>query len=96
MIFLFHPDAENELNEAIDYYESCQNNLGLDFATEVYNTIQRILHYPDAWQTLDNNIKRCLTNRFPFGIIYYQRDDEIIILAVMHTRRKPNYWKNRV
>ena len=92
----FHPEAEIELNIAIDYYEECKNELGLEFANEVYATIQRILDFPKAWQILDEDIRRCLTSRFPFGIIYYQRDNEMIILAVMQLNRKPNYWKNRI
>ena len=95
MIYSFHKDAEIEFNISIDYYEKCQANLGLEFANEVYQTIQRILDFPNAWQSLDKNIRRCLTNRFPFGIIYYKRDNEIIILAVMQLNREPNYWKNR-
>ena len=65
------------------------------FAYEVYKTIRRILEFPDAWQKLDGDIRRSLANRFPFGVIYYQRDDEIVILAVMQLNRKPNYWKDR-
>ena len=42
-----------------------------------------------------DDIRRCLTNRFPYGIIYYEKDDEIIILAVMQLNRKPDYWKDR-
>ncbi len=95
MKYSFHPEAEIEFNISIDYYEECQINLGLEFANEVYTTIQRILDFPNAWQPLDKDIRRCLTNRFPFGIIYYQSDDEIIILAVMQLNRKPNYWLNR-
>lgn len=95
MTYFFHPEAENELNDSIDYYEECKTNLGLEFASEVYQTIQRILTFPTAWQKLDSDIRRCLINRFPFGIIYYQRNNEIIILAVMQLNRKPNYWKNR-
>ena len=56
-------------------------------------TIQRILAFPTAWQKLDGDIRRCLINRFPFGVIYYQRDNEIIILAIMQLQRKPNYGK---
>lgn len=95
MTYSFHPDAEVEFNISIDYYEQCKQNLGLEFANEVYQTIQRILEYPTAWQILDEDIRRCLINRFPFGIIYYQKNKEIIILAVMQLNRKPNYWKNR-
>jgi hypothetical protein len=95
MKYSFHPEAEIEFNISIDYYEECKQNLGLEFANEVYKTIQRTLDFPNAWQPLDKDIRRCLTNRFPFGIIYYQRDDEIIILAVMQLNREPNYWKER-
>ena len=95
MTYFFHPDAEEELNTSVDYYEDCQTNLGLEFANEVYKTIQRIIEYPNAWQRLDKDIRRCLTNRFPFGIIYYQKDDTIIILAVMQLNKKPDYWKER-
>jgi len=95
MKYSFHSEAEIEFNISIDYYEECKQNLGFEFANEVYKTIQRILSFPNAWQVLDGDIRRCLTNRFPFGIVYYQKGNEIIILAVMQLNRKPNYWKNR-
>ena len=95
MTYFFHPEAQIELNDSIDYYEECKINLGLEFASEVYQTIQRILTFPKAWQILDSDIRRCLINRFPFGIIYYQRNNEIIILAIMQLNREPNYWKYR-
>ena len=65
MRFSFHPDAEEELLQAIDYYEACSNGLGYDFALEVYVTIQTIIQYPQAWSLLDKNIRRCQTPRFP-------------------------------
>ena len=95
MKFSFHPDAEKEFFDAIDYYEECRANLGLEFADEVYSTIQRIIQFPNAWHPMGDDIRRCLTNRFPYGIIYYKKDDEIIILAVMQLNRKPDYWKDR-
>ncbi|PHS34048.1 MAG: plasmid stabilization protein [Sulfurovum sp.] len=95
MTYHFHEDAETELNQAITYYEECQPHLGLEFAEEVFQTIKRILDFPEAWQTMHKDIRRCLTKRFPFGIIYYQKDEQIIILAVMQLNRKPFYWLER-
>ncbi len=37
-----------------------------------------------------------LTNRFPFAIIYIERDQEFFVIAVAHTSRKPDYWKDRL
>ena len=95
MKYSFHQKAVEEFEQAIDYYEGCSRGLGEQFAKEVYLTIQRILDFPKAWQILHKDIRRCLTNRFPFGVIYYQKDNQIIILAIMHLKRKPNYWKDR-
>ena len=69
MSFSFHPDAEIELNEAIDYYEGIEPGLGNDFATEVYSTIQRSVSLPMAWAIIDGDIRRSLVNRFPYGIL---------------------------
>lgn len=95
MKFEFHPAAEKELNQAVDYYNDCQPMLGWDFAQEVYSTIQNILAYPKAWTQLSKNTRRCLVNRFPFGVIYQIKENDIFIIAVMQLNRKPGYWQNR-
>lgn len=51
-MFRFHPIAEDELNQAADYYDEQQAGLGLEFVEEVYLTIQRIIEFPQAWTTL--------------------------------------------
>ena len=96
MKYSFHPAAKLELNEAVDYYEECKSGLGIEFAKEVYSTIYRIIQYPQAWFRLSKNTRRCLTNRFPYGVIYQILDNKIYIIAVMHLNRKPDYWKKRI
>ena len=46
MNFSFHPEAEKEFNQAIDYYEDLQESLGLEYAQEIFDAIQRIIEYP--------------------------------------------------
>ena len=95
MKYSFHPAAEKELNEAIDYYNDLRSGLGLEFTKEIYSSIQNILLFPDAWAPLSANTRRCLTSRFPYGIIYQATDREIFIIAVMQLNREPEYWKVR-
>lgn len=95
MNYRFHPEAEAEINEAVDYYEGRQKGLGLAFVKEVDLTIQNICYFPHAWSPLSKNTRRCLTNRFPYGVIYQTKNDEIIIIAVMQLNKKPGYWKKR-
>jgi len=96
MKYSFHPSARAELNDSVDYYEDCRPGLGLGFAEEVYSTVQRIIRFPEAWPPLSPNSRRCLTNRFPYGLIYQVLEDEILIVAVMQLNRKPGYWKDRL
>jgi len=95
MKFIFHPEAEEEFKKAIEYYEKVQPGLGFDFAVEVYFTIQRVTSFPMAWPIIEDKIRRCLVNRFPYGILYYLEKDTVFILAVMHLHREPDYWKKR-
>lgn len=66
MNFFFHNEAEDEFNNAIDYYEKVQKGLGYDFAIEVYETLEKIRAFPKAWSILEDDIRRCLTKRFPY------------------------------
>ena len=96
MIYSFHPDARAEFLDAINYYEDCQENLGLEFSREIFATLQRIVYFPIAWSEYSLSTRRCLTNRFPYGLIYLLEDSEIFIVAVMHSNRKPDYWLDRL
>ena len=66
MTFSFHPEAEEEFKAAIDYYEDREVGLGYDFSAEAFTTIQNIVNYPDAWPVVEDDIRRCLLNRFPY------------------------------
>ncbi len=96
MKYSFHPDARKEFSEAIEYYNECQQNLGLEFVKEVYNSIQLILKFPNAWSPFSMSTRRCMINRFPYGLIYQQTEDEIYIIAVMQLNKEPTYWHKRI
>lgn len=91
----FHAEAAREFEKAIEYYEVREAGLGFDFASEVRGAIQRIVDYPEAWGELQPGVRRCLVRRFPYGVVYAIHSSQIIILAVMHLRRRPGYWRDR-
>ncbi len=90
--------AERELDEAVEYYEAQVPGLGAEFLKEVRAARERIEQYPEAWQPISKRARRCLVNRFPYGIIYQIRraENELLIVAVAHLHRKPAYWRNRI
>lgn len=72
-----------------------QINLGVQFLAEFDAAIRRIFAYPKSYALLENEIRRCLIKRFPYGILYGIDADTIVIIAVAHLHRKPNYWVER-
>ena len=85
--------ALTELTQAILYYEQRENGLGTAFLNEIEATLNRLLQNPTAWHQLSLRTRRCRTHRFPFGLIYQIRTDEILITSVMDLRRDPARWK---
>jgi plasmid stabilization system protein ParE len=96
MKFRLLPPAAGELRSAARYYEQQIPGLGRDFITEVRATILRIVQWPQAWQPLDEQIRRCRTHRFPYGIIYAVENGEVLILSVMHLHRHPDSWRKNL
>ena len=88
--------AEDEFVDAISYYNEQSEGFGYEFAVEIKQTFARILQFPDACFPLSARTRRCRTKRFPYGVIYQVRIDIILIVAIMHMRRHPDSWKNRL
>ena len=88
--------AQYELEDAIDYYNYELPGLVNAFLNEVLNALDRIGKFPEAWHPCSERTKRCQTRRFPYGIIYQVRDQEILVVAVANLHRRPDYWKDRI
>lgn len=88
--------AEIELDQAIHWYRA--QALGLDdaFLIEVLSAADRIARFPDTWHPLGDGIRRCRLSRFPYGLIYIVEQGDIIVLAVAHLHRQPDYWRDRL
>ena len=92
----FHPRAKEDLDAAVGYYENCRSGLGLEFAEEVSAAVARISEFPNAWAALSQNARRCLVNRFPYGVVYQIKSGTLRIIAVANLHRHPDRWRGRV
>ena len=95
MIARFLTQALLDLDHAVAYYEAEQPGLGYDFEEEVFESVDRICLNPKAWAHISSKTRRCITHRFPYGVIYQIRDDHILVVGVMHLSRHPDSWRNR-
>jgi len=91
----FHPEALVEFRAATGYYQKQQSGLGSRFVAAVESAIAHIAESPTSWRVIEGDIRRILTKVFPYAVLYSIEDGYILIVAVMHCRREPDYWRNR-
>jgi plasmid stabilization system protein ParE len=92
---VFDPDARAEFLEAVQYYEDCQAGLGRRFRMTVEAAVKCIAETPFRYRVLHAPFRRYLLTNFPYAIIYCIEPGNILIIAVAHTKRKPEYWIKR-
>ena len=92
-----HRLAVAEIDREVDYYESHQPGLGIELEDEIDATFSLILRFPEVaprWR--DRSDRRvAVLGRFPFTIPYQITHEGIVVLALAHTSRRPDYWSKR-
>ncbi|MBN2580215.1 MAG: type II toxin-antitoxin system RelE/ParE family toxin [Pirellulales bacterium] len=92
----YHSEAEAELIQAADWYEQQRPGLGDEFLDEIDSALLRICQAPESFGFIYADVRCHLVHRFPFGILYVLEPKDIVVVAVMHLHRDPDYWKHRV
>jgi len=92
----FLSPAEIEMLDAAAYYETRVPELGTDFLSTIEIAVLDLSDDPGKWPMIGKEIHRRILPRFPYSILYKIDPEEIIIVAIMHQKRRPNYWTNRL
>jgi plasmid stabilization system protein ParE len=92
------PEAEADIREAIQWYEEKQFGLGWQFVQEAGKAIGRALANPRAYRLMRRQpqVRRILTHRFPYRVFYLVREDALVVLAVIHGKRRETSWVERI
>jgi plasmid stabilization system protein ParE len=92
---IFHPGASEDYAAAFAWYYSRGTALASDFEREIERGIRLISQNPLRWPRYDNERRRLIVRKFPYSIIYELHGEDVVVLAVAHGKRKPDYWRDR-
>ena len=97
----FDDEAVEELEVAAEWYEAQRRDLGIEFVAAVREALERVAENPQAWPLVSDvaerhHVRRFLLRRFPYSIVFLEREDEIRVLAIAHGSREPGYWGKRL
>lgn len=84
--------AEQELDEAFEWYQRQYAGLEQQFMAEFRAAVRRINARPELYRAIQPGIRRGLLHRFPYSLFYEVDTDVLRILAVAHQHRRPLYW----
>jgi plasmid stabilization system protein ParE len=97
----FHPAAAEDAENAAAWYAGEGLALGLDFQRELAAAINRLRGQPAPWTPFlamptMRRVRKLAFHRFPYFLVFVERDGACIVLAVAHAARRPGYWKARL
>jgi toxin ParE1/3/4 len=81
------PAVEADVAEAAEWYETRLPGLGQRFVLAVKSADQLLLSNPSRYPVRFSDVRRLNLGDFPYAIFFSVRDEEIVVLAILHTRR---------
>ena len=93
---IIHSEAIEELDGAVAYYEDQKVGLGFNFLVEVEQALGKIQQNPNLGAIYKvTGLRRYVIQRFPFLIFYAELEEYIWVVAIVHGKRRPDYWRRR-
>lgn len=92
---VFRRAAQADFSESAAWYERQRSGLGDEFVTEVEIAIGRAAESPSLYPFVLGDVRRVVTRRFPYSILFRERREFLVVLAVFHGRRDPQTWQRR-
>lgn len=92
------PEAENDLEEIIQWYNSINPSISTDFFNELNKFYQNLQTFPNMFPDDFLFVKKVSLQKFPY-IIYFVPDDinfEVIVVAILHQKRDAKVLRERI
>lgn len=93
---IYVPDAEEDVVDSYDWYESREPGLGEDFLRSIEACLAIIQRHPYLFPVVQEELRHAPIRRFPFEIFYESDDEAIVVYAVFHCSQDPNKWRKRL
>ncbi|MFH1114387.1 MAG: type II toxin-antitoxin system RelE/ParE family toxin [Pseudomonadota bacterium] len=92
---VMRPEARSEFDDAVDWYELHRPGLGADFVAHVQEVFDQISTTPRLYSPIFQNVRRAVVRRFPHLILYKIEPQQVVVLAVFHSKRDPKIRRQR-
>jgi len=85
---VIRPRAEQDIEEARNWYEKRQPNLGSSFLDEVSRAVRALEMDADRFPVYYRDFRRILLPRFPYKLFYLLDNERVVVFRVLHAKRE--------
>ncbi|MBL8830167.1 MAG: type II toxin-antitoxin system RelE/ParE family toxin [Planctomycetaceae bacterium] len=89
------PEARQDFDQSFDWYATRSDVAAERFTFAIEAGLARIAKDAAMLPHINPRHQYCPVSRFPFRIIFRVLHDHILIVAIAHAKRRPQYWKQR-
>ncbi|MBI5766466.1 MAG: type II toxin-antitoxin system RelE/ParE family toxin [Verrucomicrobia bacterium] len=97
MTFEFLVPAQDEFEEAFDWYQARSVRAAEGFRARVAEAVAAAMSRPtSAGFLVGRRVRKILLSPYRYGLLYFVHEQVVYVVAVAHNRRRPNYWRRRI
>lgn len=96
MTIKLHPKAEEDLENALEFYNGIDKKLEIKFLKYLELTFNKILNFTDLYPFENSVVQKTIVEKFPYIVLYEKYEDIVMILAIFHTKRDSSELTRRV
>jgi plasmid stabilization system protein ParE len=92
----YHPAARAEFLHEVEYLAAISPRLAEHYDRAVHAAEEQAAESPETWPKYKHKTRRVVDRRFKFSLVYLHQENEIYVVAIAPTKRKPGYWSGRL
>ncbi|MFM2448082.1 MAG: hypothetical protein RIS44_532 [Pseudomonadota bacterium] len=91
----FHDEAKAEIAHETLYYNQVSQALAERFVRAVEQAVALASEFPAMGSNYKYGTRRYYPKKFPFSVVYIERESTVYVLALAPFSKKPGYWRTR-
>ena len=91
----FTDAASADVREARAFYGKKRREARIGFNRELRRAAALLREHPEAGKAVGRIAREFVMDVYPYSVIYYIVEDELVIAALYHHSRDPEFWHDR-
>jgi toxin ParE1/3/4 len=93
---IVRPEAAKDIRSVHAWYREISPQFAAAFVRRIDEAIEYAREWPLMYQLVYRDFRRVPLRRFPYALFYRAEDERIVVVAVLHQVRDPQFIESRL